>query len=102
MKSIVESPWNFACQWYRVTDVLTQIRLPRDENNISDFSRMPEDVYSDEFAEWLTEQYRLAMCKGAELAIAEMRDKPCVHELAKQCAENTTSDYRLIDDKTQD
>jgi hypothetical protein len=35
---------------------------------------IPSDVRSREFAEWLAGQYRLAMAKGAELAVAEMRE----------------------------
>ncbi|EKK02693.1 hypothetical protein RBSH_01989 [Rhodopirellula baltica SH28] len=33
---------------------------------------VPTDVTSREFAEWLTDQYRLAMRKGAELATSEL------------------------------
>lgn len=34
-------------------------------------NQIPEDVHGDEFAEWLTKQYQLAMAKGIELARRE-------------------------------
>jgi len=33
------------------------------------------------------------MRKGAELAVAEMRSMPCVHDLVKQHNENTTTEF---------
>jgi hypothetical protein len=39
-----------------------QKRLDFDGSN-----RTPTDIYSDEFASWLTHQYRLAMAKGVQL-----------------------------------
>lgn len=72
MKSIVESPWEFACQWYGADEIHKSITRSPLLRSIGDMPPVPEDVYSPEFAEFLTEQYRLAMRKGAELAIAEM------------------------------
>ena len=83
--SIVRRPWDFACQWYDVESIHHGIN--------HDKSIVPADVYSREFAEFLAEQYRLAMRKGAELAVAEMRTMPCVHDLVKQHNENTTADF---------
>lgn len=85
VQSIVRRPWEFACQWYDVESIHHGIN--------HDKSIVPADVYSREFAEFLAEQYRLAMRKGAELAVAEMRSMPCVHDLAKQHNESTTTDF---------
>ena len=73
VQSIVRRPWEFACQWYDVDDIhrcITQKLQPAFGGNID----IPSDVASREFAEWLADQYRLAMRKGAELATNEMRD----------------------------
>lgn len=95
MKSIIESPWNFACAWYQVEAIRHGIQHYREKSKLGEPLLVPEDIYSPEFAEWLTEQYRLAMRKGAELAIAEMKDKPCIHEIVRQfnSDDNLTSDY---------
>lgn len=52
-----KSPWEFVSGWYTVDD----IKRARPTTTI------PPDVYSDAFAEWLTEQYRLAMSKGIQI-----------------------------------
>lgn len=85
VQSIVRRPWEFACQWYDVESIHHGIN--------HDKSIVPADVYSREFAEFLAEQYRLAMRKGVELAVAEMRSMPCVTDLVKQHNENTTADF---------
>jgi len=93
VQSIVRHPWQFACQWYTVDEIYDAINRERRFRQVGDLPPVPEDVHSREFAEWLTEQYRLAMRKGAELATSEMKDRPCVHELAKKYSENLTTDY---------
>lgn len=95
MKSIVESPWDFACAWYQVEDIRRGIAEQQRKHKLGEPFGVPENVYSPEFAEWLTEQYRLAMRKGAELAIAEMESKPCIHAIVRRfnSDENFTSDY---------
>lgn len=72
--SIVENSWQFACDWYRVDEIHSAINRERkvSEVNPGSLPPVPEDVYSREFAEWMAEQYRLAMRKGAELAIREV------------------------------
>lgn len=74
--SIVHRPWEFACKWYGVDEIYSAINRERRFRQASDLPPVPEDVHSREFAEWLTEQYRLAMRKGAELATAEMKANP--------------------------
>jgi hypothetical protein len=71
--SIVENSWEFARQWYGVDEIHTAIN--RERRDVGSIPEVPADVKSRAFAEWLAEQYRLAMRKGAELAIAEMRTK---------------------------
>lgn len=73
VQSIVRRPWEFACQWYDVDDIhrcITQKLTPAFGGEID----IPNNVASREFAEWLADQYRLAMRKGAELAVQEMKD----------------------------
>lgn len=53
-----KSFWEFACEWYRPEDIHRAIRHREDS---------PKDVTSYEFAEWLADQYRLAMVKGMEM-----------------------------------
>ena len=55
-----------AKEWYQVDDIAHSIK--------NGHHVVPQDTRSIEFAEWLTHQYRLAMCKGFQLA-AEQVDK---------------------------
>lgn len=57
--------WDFCCEWYRATEI-TRMLHDRIGNEV------PKDIYSFGFAEWLTNQYRLAMNKGMELMRAEL------------------------------
>lgn len=75
MHSIVRRPWEFVCQWYGVDEIHHAINREQRLKQIGDAPVVPSDVTSREFAEWLADQYRLAMRKGAELAVAEMRRK---------------------------
>lgn len=92
-QSIVKHPWQFACQWYDVDGIHRSITRSRLLRSIGDVPPVPEDVYSIEFAEWLAEQYRLAMRKGAELAVLEMRSMPSIRDLVRQDNASTTSDF---------
>lgn len=62
MATLVEgkTAWEFACDWY------TPDQIARSISNSCKLCAMPYDVKSEGFAEWLTEQYRLAMAKGIE------------------------------------
>lgn len=87
---ITDGPWAFACQWYKVEDIHRNITQVRYAVGVGDLDCVPPDVSSLEFAEWLTEQYRLAMCKGAQLAIKEMQGKAspeigCNHCACQRC-----------------
>ncbi|WP_037199292.1 hypothetical protein [Rhodopirellula baltica] len=72
VQSIVRRPWDFACQWYGVDEIHRAINREQRLKQIGDVPAVPTDVTSREFAEWLTDQYRLAMRKGAELATSEL------------------------------
>jgi hypothetical protein len=72
-QSIVRRPWAFACKWYSVDEVFNAINRENRFRQVGDVPKVPADVTSREFAEWLTGQYRLAMRKGAELAVSEMK-----------------------------
>ncbi len=98
-QSIVHSPWDFACQWYAVDDIhrcITSKVNPAFGGTVD----IPKDITSREFAEWLAGEYRLAMRKGAELAIREMQDRINESEredrraIAEIAAKDKTRDQR--------
>jgi len=70
---ITENRWAFVCSWYGVDEIHRQLTRTRDPLT-NERSGIPRDTTSLDFAEWLAEQYRLAMAKGADIAIAEMKD----------------------------
>lgn len=53
------SPMEIAQRWYREDCIIDDLRRK---------GGVPTDVFSHEFAAWLTEQYQLAMAKGIQLA----------------------------------
>jgi hypothetical protein len=59
------TPWDFACGWYTVDEIHRSI-LSRHKSGFVK-TEIPSDIESREFADWLTEQYRLAMWKGIEV-----------------------------------
>lgn len=72
MAGKTQSPWELACDWYTAGKAKAYLRERQPDGDV------PEDVHSDEFAEWLTHQVRLAMSRG--IMIGEQRqadiDKP--------------------------
>ena len=74
MQSIVHRPWDFACQWYGEAEVERSIQRHLGVSHDGG-DKMPTDVSTPEFAKWLTDQYRHAMRKGAELATREMQKR---------------------------
>lgn len=70
--SIVENPMEFARQWYDVDDIhrcITDKLNPAFGTAVG----IPKLTLSREFAEWLAGEYRLAMCKGVQLSVGELR-----------------------------
>ena len=60
--------------WYdeeSIAGAIQRQKTPATFRLVSCDLKMPEDVYSPEFATWLTNQYRLAMAKGIDLARRE-------------------------------
>jgi hypothetical protein len=72
--AITNNPWLFACEWYKIEHVHKKINIRNRHGEFGSEKAVPVDVKSREFAEWLTNEYRLAMQKGAELAISEMME----------------------------
>jgi len=63
----MRTDWEKACDWYRVDNVAHAIKSESGDE-------IPTDVRSREFAVWLTNEYRLAMAKGMQLARDEIPD----------------------------
>lgn len=85
VQSIVRRPREFVCQWYTVDEIHNAINRERRFRQVGDLPRVPEDVHSRKFAEWLTEQYRLAMRKGAELATRELMERSRTNVVCCHC-----------------
>ena len=62
-----KTPWQFACDWYQPEEIFYAINRRRDQLVKDTSNQIPSVVTSQEFAEWLTHQYRLAMRKGIEI-----------------------------------
>lgn len=62
---ITENAYQFAKQWYDYDEIHRCI--------LSKQVEIPKDISSREFAEYITDISRLAMMKGAQLAIDEMK-----------------------------
>lgn len=61
------TPLEIAVRWYRPEEVhrcICQTGMPLANDRLR---AIPRDVFSLEFAEWLCDQYRLAMAKGIQL-----------------------------------
>lgn len=68
-----QTPSEFAADWYRTEEIHqclnrhTTFGLPGDER----YRNIPQDHTSIEFAEWLANEYRLAMTKGIQIGQSE-------------------------------
>lgn len=62
-----QTPMEFASDWYKAKEIHRAIN---DQLNGFDdtIRKIPRDVHSVEFAEWMANQYQLAMCKGMDIA----------------------------------
>jgi len=63
------TPWEIAEAWYHAEQIHECIVHRKCRSPI------PADTQSREFAEWLTDQYRLAMAKGVQLGRDGSEDK---------------------------
>jgi len=57
------TPFEFATDWYKEEEIYSQLK----KANMISGEKVPEDIYSREFAKWLTHEYRLAMAKGIQI-----------------------------------
>lgn len=71
--SITREPHVFARRWYKPEEIHAALQWTCPAFGRRMGNTIPEDVRSREFAVWLAEQMSLAMAKGAELAIREMK-----------------------------
>ena len=71
-----ESAFDFASRWYNADSVYSYIQRQHDGRpfTMDQPDPMPVNVKSREFANWLTNQYRLAMAKGIEIGL-RMQDQ---------------------------
>ena len=74
-----KTPFEFAEQWYDEDSIARSIKDSRSIVSFVEGRKIPTDVYSPEFARWLTHQYRLAMAKGIQ--IGREQEKAAVDEL---------------------
>ena len=66
-KIYVPAPWwEIAVSWYHEDDIAYAIQQKATE--------IPRNVRSEEFAKWLTHQYRLALAKGVQLGRSGAED----------------------------
>ena len=64
------TPWQIACKWYDADEIHRSILGHQRRAALGDMMPpIPADVTSREFAEWLCNEYRLAMAKGIQLTM---------------------------------
>lgn len=68
-----KTPWVFACGWY-TPDEVERCIANEGKPGFAKLNPVPRDVESREVAEWMADQYRLAMRKGIELGINATKD----------------------------
>ena len=68
-------------QWYDEDSIAHSIQESRSIVSFVEGRQIPTDVYSPEFARWLTHQYRLAMAKGIQ--IGREQEKAAVDAMQK-------------------
>ena len=67
-----KTAWEFACDWYTPDQIAMSIKNRfRTPSDIA----IPDDIDSAGFAQWLTEQYRLAMAKGIQIAQSDCAER---------------------------
>lgn len=60
--------WKTAEDWYNPDAIFQSIARQKKPLLIETHHRIPTDILSREFSDWLTNQYRLAMAKGIDMA----------------------------------
>jgi len=64
--------WETAVGWYTEDELITFINRKRSVFD-DERQRIPTDVTSREFAVWMTNEYRMAMAKGIQMANSRAR-----------------------------
>lgn len=60
MGDTTKTSWEAACEWYKPEETYRCIQDDLRKGEL----KIPRDITSREFADWLTDQYRLAMNRG--------------------------------------
>ncbi len=91
---ITEQSMQFACNWYKPECIYHAINNPR-PGSFAERLQIPSDHHSMEFAQWLAEQYQLAMVKGAELAKEEMIGDARLGLAIERACQHLPEDYSI-------
>lgn len=67
------TPFEFAEKWYTPEQAGRAIKARKDDNRLH--FRTPEDIYSHEFAVWLTTELRFAMAKGIQVGRGQAKQE---------------------------
>lgn len=66
----MKSGWERAVEWYKESEIVASVA-----HDLIGRRRVPADVRGREFGEWLTNEYRLAMAKGFQMATDDQNDR---------------------------
>lgn len=67
-----KTAWEFACDWYTPDQI--EYSIDNRHRSSSPSAQIPDDIDSQEFTVWLTEQYRLAMAKGIDIGLSDVAE----------------------------
>jgi len=84
----------FARDWYKTAGIYHAINNPRPES-LAEPNKIPNDHKSIEFAQWLADQYQLAMAKGAELAKEELIGDARLGLAIERACQHLPEDYSI-------
>ena len=77
---VLDDTYRFVCEWYETEAIRRCIASDwRQVRDAGSLPKIPVDVQSQEFADWLCTQYRLAMMKGIDLAREAMQKRLAEH-----------------------
>lgn len=92
------TPWEIAVEWYKEEEI-TRTLLSIGADSLL-LGSIPETVRSEEFAKWITHQYRLAMAKGIQLGRdcsedgTGIRYLPCKEDVNGEWVPDTSVDMQ--------
>ena len=91
---ITENSLKFARDWYNPAGIHHAINNPR-PGSLAEPNEIPTDHKSMEFAQWLAEQYQLAMVIGAELVKEEMIGDARLGLAIERACQHLPEDYSI-------